>query len=157
MRNDFEHYVGTPIDGYLREQILQLGPYQPESNFQKDAKERRFSSTYYSSISKAVQKIEKKWLCYSTRLHVAYCQPDNIRINETFLGFIEASNQTAKRLKSDVLNFLNTLDINLAKCRGQRYDGAANMSGAYGELQKLRTNNQEQITFTVQHTTSIMF
>ncbi|GFY47399.1 hypothetical protein TNIN_79701 [Trichonephila inaurata madagascariensis] len=50
-------------------------------------------------------------------------EPDNIRINETFLGFIEAANQTAKSLESDVLNFLNTLDINLAKCRGQGYDG----------------------------------
>ncbi|GFW34530.1 uncharacterized protein TNCV_1463811 [Trichonephila clavipes] len=44
-------------------------------------------------------------------------EPDNIRINETFLGFIEAANQTAKNLERDVLNFLNTLDIDLAKCR----------------------------------------
>ncbi|GFV49414.1 hypothetical protein TNCV_1265431 [Trichonephila clavipes] len=58
-------------------------------------------------------------------------EPDNIRINETFLGFIEAANQTAKSLESDVLNILNTLDINLAKCREQGYDGEANMSGAY--------------------------
>ncbi|GFV95436.1 zinc finger MYM-type protein 1 [Trichonephila clavipes] len=56
-------------------------------------------------------------------------EPDSIRINETFLGLIEAANQTAKSLESDVLNFLNTLDMNLAKCRGQGYDGAANMSG----------------------------
>ncbi|GFY64403.1 uncharacterized protein TNIN_273011 [Trichonephila inaurata madagascariensis] len=63
-------------------------------------------------------------------------ESDNIRINETFLDFIEAANQTAKNLES-VLNFLNTLDINLAKCRGQGYDGVANMSGAYGGLQKL--------------------
>ncbi|GFY29545.1 hypothetical protein TNCV_2627151 [Trichonephila clavipes] len=51
IRNHFAHYVGTPIDADLREQILKLGPYQPEG-----------------------QKIERKWLCYSTRLHVAYCQ-----------------------------------------------------------------------------------
>ncbi|GFT32185.1 hypothetical protein TNCV_1034661 [Trichonephila clavipes] len=76
IRNDFAHYVGMPIDADLREQILKLGPYQPE-------------------------------------------------------GFIEAANQTAKSLESDVLNFLNTLEINLAKCRGQGYDRAANMSGAY--------------------------
>ncbi|GFY48781.1 hypothetical protein TNIN_353401 [Trichonephila inaurata madagascariensis] len=61
------------------------------------------------------------------------CEPGNIRINETVLGFIEAANQTAKILESDVLNYLNTLDINLEKCRGQGYDGAANMSGAYGD------------------------
>ncbi|GFY41636.1 hypothetical protein TNIN_330291 [Trichonephila inaurata madagascariensis] len=35
---------------------------------------RSFSSSYYSFISKAGQKIQRKWLCYSTRLHVAYRQ-----------------------------------------------------------------------------------
>ncbi|GFT04752.1 uncharacterized protein TNCV_4476701 [Trichonephila clavipes] len=64
-------------------------------------------------------------------------EPDSIRINETFLGFIEAANQTAKSLESDVLNFLNILDINLVKCRGRGYDGATNISGMYGGLQKL--------------------
>ncbi|GFT55013.1 hypothetical protein TNCV_2325261 [Trichonephila clavipes] len=59
-----------PIDADLREQILKLGPYQPEGNFQKDVKGRSFSSSY-SFISKAGQKIERKWLSYSTRLHVA--------------------------------------------------------------------------------------
>ncbi|GFU94451.1 DUF4371 domain-containing protein [Trichonephila clavipes] len=78
IRNDFAHYVGTPIDADLREQILKLNPYQPEGNFQKDAKERSFSSFYYSFISKAGQKIERKRLCYSTRLHVAYCQEEAI-------------------------------------------------------------------------------
>ncbi|GFV66598.1 zinc finger MYM-type protein 1 [Trichonephila clavipes] len=70
----FFSQCSTPIDADLREQILKLGPYQPEGNFQKDAKARSFSSSYYSFISKAGQKIERKWLCYSTRLHVAYCQ-----------------------------------------------------------------------------------
>ncbi|GFW98742.1 hypothetical protein TNCV_2251051 [Trichonephila clavipes] len=74
MRNDFGHYVDTPIDADFREQILKLGPYQPEGNFQKDTKGRSLSSSYYSFIFKAGQKIERKWLCYSTRLHVAYCQ-----------------------------------------------------------------------------------
>ncbi|GFS58214.1 hypothetical protein TNCV_4916211 [Trichonephila clavipes] len=60
IRNDFVHYVGTPIDADLREQILKLGPYQPEGNFQKDVKGRSFSSSYYSFISKAGQKIERK-------------------------------------------------------------------------------------------------
>ncbi|GFY35644.1 hypothetical protein TNCV_2619351 [Trichonephila clavipes] len=64
----------TPIDADLRERILKLGPYQPEGTFQKDAKGRSFSSSYYSFISKAGKKIERKWLCYSTRIHVAYCQ-----------------------------------------------------------------------------------
>ncbi|GFX68432.1 hypothetical protein TNCV_3998641 [Trichonephila clavipes] len=42
-RSDFAHYVGTPIDTNLREQIFKLDPCQPEGNFQKDTKGRSFS------------------------------------------------------------------------------------------------------------------
>ncbi|GFV61925.1 uncharacterized protein TNCV_4107291 [Trichonephila clavipes] len=125
----------TPIDADLREQILKLSPYQPEGNFQKDYKGRRFSPSYYSFIPKAGQKIERKWLCYSTRLRVAYCQALLRRKSD------------CKSLESDVLNFLNTLDINLAKCQGQGYDGAANMIGAYGGLQKLITDKQPRANY----------
>ncbi|GFT59609.1 zinc finger MYM-type protein 5 [Trichonephila clavipes] len=80
----------TPIDADLREQILKLGPYQPEGNFQKDAKGRSISSSYYSFISKAGQKKERKWLCYSTRLHVAYCQVCWLFADRTNMYFKEA-------------------------------------------------------------------
>ncbi|GFV97005.1 hypothetical protein TNCV_4352171 [Trichonephila clavipes] len=63
-RNDFAHYVGTPIDADLREQILKLGPCQPE-----------------------------------------------------------------------------------AKCRGQGYDGEANMRGANGGLEKLIKDNQPRANY----------
>ncbi|GFT03299.1 hypothetical protein TNCV_2984841 [Trichonephila clavipes] len=89
IRNDFTHYVGTSYAD-LREQILKLCPYQPEGNFQKDAKGRSFSSSYYSFISKAGQKIERKWLCYSTRLHVAYCQVCWLFADRTNMYFKEA-------------------------------------------------------------------
>ncbi|GFQ71165.1 hypothetical protein TNCT_447301 [Trichonephila clavata] len=106
--------------------------------------------SFFSIILDTTQDIPKKdqlsiIIRYVTTDVIDSNEPDNIRINETFLGFIEAANQTAKSLESDVLNFLNALDINLTKCRGQGYDGAANMSGAYGGLQKLRTNNQEKL------------
>ncbi|GFY07176.1 DUF4371 domain-containing protein [Trichonephila clavipes] len=89
-RNYFAHYVGTPIDADLKEQILKLGPYQPEGNFQKDAKGRSFSSSYYNFISKAGQKIERKWICYSTRLHVAYYPVCWLFANRTNMYFKEA-------------------------------------------------------------------
>ncbi|GFS61458.1 uncharacterized protein TNCV_4311881 [Trichonephila clavipes] len=40
--NDFVHYECTPINADLREQILKLGPYQPQGNFQKTTKEGAF-------------------------------------------------------------------------------------------------------------------
>ncbi|GFV86596.1 DUF4371 domain-containing protein [Trichonephila clavipes] len=89
IRNDFAHYVGTAIDADIREQTLKLGPYQPEGNFLKDAKGRSFSSSY-SFISKAGQKIERKWLCYSTRLHVTYCQVCWLFADRTNMYFKEA-------------------------------------------------------------------
>ncbi|GFV63873.1 dimer_Tnp_hAT domain-containing protein [Trichonephila clavipes] len=89
IRNDFAHYVGTPTDADLKEKIFKLGPYQPEGNFQKDAKERSFSSSY-NFISTAGQKIEKEWLCYSTRLHVAYCQVCWLFADRTNMYFKEA-------------------------------------------------------------------
>ncbi|GFW65934.1 transposable element Tcb1 transposase [Trichonephila clavipes] len=66
IRNDFAHYVGTPIDADLREQILKLGPYQPQGNFQKDAKGRSFSSSYYSFISKAGQNRKEMAVLFNT-------------------------------------------------------------------------------------------
>ncbi|GFT20724.1 hypothetical protein TNCV_3847701 [Trichonephila clavipes] len=41
-RSDFAHFVGTPIDTDIREQILKVGLCQPEGNFQKDAKIEAF-------------------------------------------------------------------------------------------------------------------
>ncbi|GFU03114.1 hypothetical protein TNCV_2911711 [Trichonephila clavipes] len=58
-----------------------------------------------------------------------------------FLGFIEAANPDCK-FESDVLNFLNTLDINLGSVERQEYDGAANMSGVYAGLTKLIKDKQ---------------
>ncbi|GFW85320.1 hypothetical protein TNCV_3250571 [Trichonephila clavipes] len=42
------HVSGTPIDAVLRGEILKLGPYQPEGNFQKDAKGRSNLQKVYS-------------------------------------------------------------------------------------------------------------
>ncbi|GFY58047.1 uncharacterized protein TNIN_482731 [Trichonephila inaurata madagascariensis] len=107
--------------------------------------------SFFSIILDTTQNISKKdhlsIIRYVTTDVNDNNEPDNIRINETFLGFIEAANQTAKSLESDALNFLNTLDINLAKCQGQGYDGAANMSEAYGGLQKLIKDKQSRANY----------
>ncbi|GFX55546.1 hypothetical protein TNCV_268341 [Trichonephila clavipes] len=65
VRNDFAHYVGTPIDADLREQILKLGPYQPEGNFQKDAREGHFHHLIIVSYPR--QDKRSKGNCYDHR------------------------------------------------------------------------------------------
>lgn len=59
----------------------------------------------------------------------------NLQIKESFLGFIEMQQQTSQNFENVVLDSLKNMNINIEKCRGQGYDGAANMSGKYSGLQ----------------------
>nr|CAI5832391.1 unnamed protein product [Callosobruchus analis] len=63
--------------------------------------------------------------------------PKEIKICESFLGFIGATDCSAAGLKTVILNLTREYGIDLTKCRGQGYDGANVMSGVYGGLQTL--------------------
>ena len=63
--------------------------------------------------------------------------PKEIKICESFLGFIAVTDCSAAGLKTDILNLTKEYGIDLTKCRGQGYDGANVMSGVYGGLQTL--------------------
>nr|CAI5832734.1 unnamed protein product [Callosobruchus analis] len=60
-----------------------------------------------------------------------------IKICESFLGFIAVTDCSAAGLKTVILNLTKEYGIDLTKCRGQGYDGANVMSGVYGGLQTL--------------------
>lgn len=64
-------------------------------------------------------------------------QPVSVSIKETFVGFFEVTDQTSKGLEHKIVEILEEMGLNLAKCRGQGYDGASNMSGIYNGLQAL--------------------
>ncbi|GFV97456.1 integrase catalytic domain-containing protein [Trichonephila clavipes] len=137
-----EVYHGTPIDADLREQIL----IWDHTNQKVISKKMRKEGAFHHLIIVSYPRQDKR-----SKVNGCVIQHDfmllTVRINDTSLGFIEAADQTAKSLESDVLNFLNTLDINLAKCRGQGYDGAANMRGTYGGLQKLIKDKQPRANY----------
>nr|CAI5848433.1 unnamed protein product [Callosobruchus analis] len=63
--------------------------------------------------------------------------PKEIKICESFLGFIAVTDCSAAGLKTVILNLTKEYGIDLTKCRGQGYDGANIMSGVYGGLQTL--------------------
>lgn len=63
--------------------------------------------------------------------------PKEIKICESFLGFISVADCSAEGLKTEILNTIKEYGIDLSKCRGQGYDGANVMSGVYGGLQAL--------------------
>lgn len=55
--------------------------------------------------------------------------------NETFLGFTKLDDQSAAGIESLILNQMNVNNLEISKLRGQGYDGAASMSGAYSGVQ----------------------
>nr|CAI5843237.1 unnamed protein product [Callosobruchus analis] len=63
--------------------------------------------------------------------------PKEIKICESFLGFIAVTDCSAAGLKTVILNLTKEYGINLTKCRGRGYDGANVMSGMYEGLQTL--------------------
>lgn len=54
---------------------------------------------------------------------------------ERFIRFILNSSHKAKDMATIVLETLKNYDLDIADCRGQSYDNASNMSGAYTGLQ----------------------
>lgn len=50
----------------------------------------------------------------------------SVNIKEWYVGFYEVCNQTAANFKTDSKN-IGKNNIDLRKCSGQGYDGAANM------------------------------
>lgn len=63
-------------------------------------------------------------------------KPIKIKICETFVSFREVRDQSAQSLAKEIISSLEDKNLDLTKCRGQRYDGAAVMSGAYSGVQQ---------------------
>lgn len=62
---------------------------------------------------------------------------DDLFPNEAFLGFYAAESTTGATLRKIVLDVLCRLQLPTENLRGQTFDGAANMSGAYNGAQAL--------------------
>ena len=56
-------------------------------------------------------------------------------IHESFVGFSEVSGGTASELASDILSVVESKGLQMSNCRGQGYDGGANMSGIHSGVQ----------------------
>lgn len=66
---------------------------------------------------------------------------------ERFLNFIPIKEHTSEYLSDTVVNHLDKKDIDIMDCRGQSYDNAYNMAGAYNGLQAKMTNINKYATF----------
>jgi hypothetical protein len=63
-----------------------------------------------------------------------YCD-NSLETHELFMGFYELAQQDATTLFNTVTDVLSRFNINISNCRGQCYDGAANVAGSVSGLQ----------------------
>ena len=70
-------------------------------------------------------------------------QPTNLKMNESYLGFIEETDQTDLGSKEEILNSLEKKGLMLSKYCGQGYNTTANMSRVYQSRKSTREKNRE--------------
>jgi hypothetical protein len=97
-------------------------------------------SPFYSLLLDTTQDITKvDQLSIIIRyVHVLRDANENLRkfeIKETFLGFYELKDHSAKGMVDQIMQTLKELNISIEKCYGQGYDGASVMSGIYSGVQ----------------------
>lgn len=85
-------------------------------------------SPFFSIIVDTTQDISRKDQLSLVFRHIKL-KENKFKVEESFLGFYEMTGQCAKDFESEILKVLQKYEISLDKCRGQSYDGAANMSG----------------------------
>lgn len=100
------------------------------------------TAPFYSIIIDTTQDISKKDQLSEVYRYVNIIkneksEPVSIEIEEVFLGFSEVYDHSAVGLSTKIKQLLHNNNMDLLQCRGQGYDGARVMSGAYGGVQAL--------------------
>ena len=72
---------------------------------------------------------------------------DNFEVHEDFIGLYHVESTTADNLVAIIKDVLLRMNLSLKKCRGQCYDGAANMSGKHKGVAKQISNEEIRALF----------
>ena len=102
---------------------------------------------FYAIITDTTQDVSKTDQLSQTFRYVELVKDDNgrpsqIQIRETFLGFHKCKSQMAADMTEQIIQIVESKGLSFDQCRGQGYDGASTMSGAYGGVQKFIKNKQ---------------
>ncbi|XP_077294880.1 zinc finger MYM-type protein 1-like [Arctopsyche grandis] len=134
-----KHKAGsvTYLSAKIQNEIIQLISTQIENEIFKEIN----TSPFYSIIIDGTQDLSKiEQVSVVFRYIVVQKdeiqRPIDVEIKESFVGFFNVKNRSAEGLKKNILDLLTSKGLDIAKCRGQGYDGARVMSGAYNGLQK---------------------
>lgn len=120
------------LSSTIQNELIHLASHQILSEILSEVQQ----SSFFSLILDTTQDISKIDQLSIILRYVSY-KPDinQLKIIESFLGFVQVSKQSAEGLEEHVVKYLEEKKISLDKCRGQGYDGASVMSGIYTGLQ----------------------
>lgn len=121
----------------IQNEIINMLAQKVKGPIVKEIKDAEF----YSFIIDTTQNISKvdqlsQVLRYVTILKDHNETPTEVKINERFLGFLAVHDHGALAIENEIVKLLESKSISIHKCRGQGYDGASAMSGAYSGVQK---------------------
>lgn len=94
-------------------------------------------SKYYSIIVDSTQdKTKIDQLSVILRYVVLNYETKSFEVKESFFGFFKLKNHGSKNYENLINDVLQKYNLDIQNCRGQGYDGAAVMSGAYSGVQQ---------------------
>ncbi|OCU00642.1 hypothetical protein XELAEV_18006420mg [Xenopus laevis] len=70
-----------------------------------------------------------------------------VNIQEAFLGFHAIKDQSAAGIENEIVACIERNEVDISKCRGQGYDGAATMSGIYSGVQARILQREENALY----------
>jgi Domain of unknown function (DUF4371)/hAT family C-terminal dimerisation region len=127
----------------IQNELIEMLGNALETNLVDDIKHALF----FSIITDTTQDVSKIDQLSQTFRYVEIIKDDNgrpseIKIRETFLGFYQCKSQMASDITNQIIEIVESKGLSFTQCRGQGYDGASTMSGAYGGVQKLIQDKQ---------------
>lgn len=140
---------GKGITSYLSfhtyEQFIVVMANQVTDQIIKEIKDARYYSIIVDSTTDILHKDQLSFI-------IRYVSENGTPV-ERFICFLENSGHKSEELADAVLTVINSFNIDISDLRGQTYDNAMNMSGAYNGLQaKIReVNPLADYIFLVQH------
>ena len=109
---------------------------------------RKLVSELQSSRHFGVMLDETPDISCSEQISVCFRKvTEQFDVEELFFGFYKTESTTSSTLYSCLLDCLRRFDLKIKDCRGQCYDGAANMSGSLGGLQTLFRADEARCVF----------
>ena len=107
----------------------------------QDIKIKLQSAPFFAIILDTTQDVSKKYQLSEVFRYVKISYHDDgtpreLQLIEAFTSFTEVEDSSAIRLHKLITNSIQEKGLDIKNCRGQRYDGAAVMSGKYSGLQK---------------------